>query len=218
MVSVAQYLITRMYDGDDNSFSDWDQELFKYDPVGVTTEVGPLWLGTTDTIELNNSFDDVVSNGGIYHLVSHPNILEWDQDYPWVHLEHISNRKNVWYTAFGHLYAYHFLQATYPSINLKSENVPMPQIVKLDQNYPNPFNPKTIISYQLEDFAYVNIDIVDLLGQRTRTLMSGYQNSGQSTIEWDATDDFGRIVPGGIYFYRLSLGSVVKTKKMLLLK
>ena len=220
MVSVAQYLITRMYHGDDNSFSDWNQELFKYDPVGVTTEVGPLWLGTTDTIELKNSFDDVLSNGGIYHLVSHPNILEWDQDYPWVHLEHISNRKNVWYTGFGHLYAYHFLQASYTSIDLKSENenVPVPQIVKLHQNYPNPFNPKTIISYQLEDLAYVNIDIVDLLGQRIKTLTSGYQNSGQSTIGWDATDDFGKIVPGGIYFYRLSMGNVVKTKKMLLLK
>ena len=64
----------------------------------------------------------------------------------------------------------------------------------------------------------VNVDIVDLLGQRIKTLTSGYQNSGRSTIGWDATDDFGKIVPGGIYFYRLSVGDVVKTKKMLLLK
>ena len=153
--------------------------------------------------------------------MSHPAIIDWENDvYPWVHLEHISNRKNIWYVGFGHLYAYHFIQSAYPSINLKSENenVPVPQIVKLHQNYPNPFNPKTIISYQLEDLAYVNIDIVDLLGQRIKTLTSGYQNSGQSTIGWDATDDFGKIVPGGIYFYRLSVGDVVKTKKMLLLK
>ena len=222
-VSDAKYLISRLFYENQHGFSNWDQSLMKFEPVGASIELGGYyyWTGSTDTIELNHTFDDILTYGGIYHLMSHPAIIDWENDvYPWVHLEHISNRKNIWYVGFGHLYAYHFIQSAYPSINLKSENenAPVPQIVKLHQNYPNPFNPKTIISYQLEDIAYVNIDIVDLLGQRTRTLMSGYQNSGQSTIEWDATDDFGRIVPGGIYFYRVSVGSVVKTKKMLLLK
>ena len=137
MVSVAKYLITRMYYGDEHGFSDWDQELFKYDPIGVSTEVGPLWLGTTDTTELNDTFNEVLSDGGIYHLVCHPNILEWDLDYPWVHLEHISNRKNIWYTGFGHLYAYHFLQATYPNLDLGSNDrsIMVPEVVKLYQNY-----------------------------------------------------------------------------------
>ena len=222
-VSDAKYLISRLFYENQHGFSNWDQSLMKFEPVGASIELGGYyyWTGSTDTIELNHTFDDILTYGGIYHLMSHPAIIDWENDvYPWVHLEHISNRKNVWYTGFGHLYAYHFLQASYTSIDLKSENenVPVPQIVKLHQNYPNPFNPKTIISYQLEDLAYVNIDIVDLLGQRIKTLTSGYQNSGQSTIGWDATDDFGKIVPGGIYFYRLSIGSIVKTKKMLLLK
>ena len=222
-VSDAKYLISRLFYENQHGFSNWDQSLMKFEPVGASIELGGYyyWTGSTDTIELNHTFDDILTYGGIYHLMSHPAIIDWENDvYPWVHLEHISNRKNIWYVGFGHLYAYHFIQSAYPSINLKSENenVPVPQIVKLHQNYPNPFNPKTIISYQLEDLAYVNIDIVDLLGQRKKTLTSGYQNSGQSTIGWDATDDFGKIVPGGIYFYRLSVGDVVETKKMLLLK
>ena len=66
MVSVAKYLITRMYYGDDNGFSMLDQELFKYDPIGVSMEVGPLWLDQiTDTTELNDTFNEVLSNGGI---------------------------------------------------------------------------------------------------------------------------------------------------------
>ena len=222
-VSDAKYLISRLFYENQHGFSNWDQSLMKFEPVGASIELGGYyyWTGSTDTIELNHTFDDILTYGGIYHLMSHPAIIDWENDvYPWVHLEHISNRKNIWYVGFGHLYAYHFIQSAYPSINLKSENenAPVPQIVKLHQNYPNPFNPKTIISYQLEDLAYVNVDIVDLLGQRIKTLTSGYQNSGQSTIGWDATDDFGKIVPGGIYFYRLSVGDVVKTKKMLLLK
>ncbi len=60
MVSVAKYLVTRMYYGNDYGFSNWDQELYKYDPVGVSREAGPLWLGTTDTADLNNTFDEVL--------------------------------------------------------------------------------------------------------------------------------------------------------------
>ena len=105
MVSVAKYFVTRMYYGNDYGFSNWDQELYKYDPIGVSREVGPLWVGTTDITDLNNTFDEVLLDGGVYHVMCHPNVIEWDQDYPWIHLEHISNRHNVWYTGFGHLYA-----------------------------------------------------------------------------------------------------------------
>ena len=95
MVSVSKYFVTRMYYGNDHEFSNWDPGLYKYDPIGVSQEVGPLWLGTTDTAVLNNTFDEVLLNGGVYHVMCHPNVIEWDQDYPWVHLEHISNRNNI---------------------------------------------------------------------------------------------------------------------------
>ena len=220
MVSVAKYLITRMYYGDDNGFSNWDQELFKYDPIGVSTEVGPLWLGTTDTTELNDTFNEVLSNGGIYHLVCHPNILEWDLDYPWVHLEHISNRKNIWYTGFGHLYAYHFLQATYPNLDLGSNDrsIMVPEVVKLYQNYPNPFNPETKIVYEMKEDALVTIDIFNITGNRVRALVRDYQIAGYRSVKWDAKDDFGLPVSAGIYFYQVSVGNLLKTKKMLFLE
>ena len=220
MVSVAKYLVTRMYYGDNNGFSDWDQELFKYDPIGVSTEVGPLWLGTTDTTELNNSFNEVLSNGGIYHVMCHPNILEWDQDYPWIHLEHISNRKNIWYTGFGHLYAYHFLQETYPNIDLSSinKNATVPEVVKLYQNYPNPFNPETKIIYDIKVDALVTVNIFNILGYRVRSLVRDYQTAGYRAVHWDATDDFGQQVSSGIYFYQISVGNLLKTKKMLFLE
>ena len=118
MVSIGKYLVTRMYWGGDHDYSTWNHESFKYDPIGVSTEAGPLWLGTTDTTYLNNTFDDVLASGGIYHVMCHPNVIEWDQEYAWVHLDYISNRKNIWYTGFGHLYAYHFLPVYYTHLTL----------------------------------------------------------------------------------------------------
>ena len=44
----------------------------------------------------NNTFSEVLNNGGIYHMMCYPNILELDQDNPWANLEHINNGKNNW--------------------------------------------------------------------------------------------------------------------------
>ena len=219
MVSVAQYLVSRMYHGDEHVFSDWDQESFKYDPVGVSTEFGPLWLGTTDTIELNNSFDQVLEDGGIYHVMCHPNILEWDQEYPWVHLEHISNRRNVWYVGFGHLYAYHFLQSAYPSLNLEvvAQDHIIPESITLHQNYPNPFNSRTKIRIDVED-DIISSYITDLKGVIVKQIINDKVVSGAHVIEWDGKNELGLSVSAGIYFVSLRSKDAVQTRKMILLK
>ena len=98
VVSDAKYLISRLFYENQHGFSNWDQSLMKFEPVGASIELGGYyyWTGSTDTIELNHTFDDILTYGGIYHLMSHPAIIDWDNDvYPWVHLEHISNRKNI---------------------------------------------------------------------------------------------------------------------------
>ena len=215
MVSVAKYLVTRMYYGNDHGFSTWDQELYKYDPIGVSMEVGPLWLGTTETTELNNTFDEVLADGGIYHVMCHPNILEWDQDYPWEHLEHISNRNNVWYTGFGHLYAYHFLQSTYPELNLYSmnPNEPVPEQIVIHQNYPNPFNPSTTISFSIPTILDVKIAAYDILGNEVSTLLNKTVSVGMQSVIWNAQDQ-----PSGVYFIRMQSGNFIETQKVMLLQ
>ena len=220
MVSIAKYLVPRLYFDNEHEFSNWDQELYKYDSVGVSREIGHLWVGTTDTVDLNNTFDGVLADGGVYHVMCHPNVIQWDQDYPWVHLEHISNRNNIWYTGFGHLYAYHFLQSTYPEINLQSIdlNESIPQQIVIHQNYPNPFNPITTLRYDLPKDAMVNITIYDMMGRVVKAMANRQQNAGFKTVQWNATNNKGAPVSAGLYLYTIQAGEFGQTKKMVLIK
>jgi len=110
MTSKAKYLVSRMFYYEDNNFSNWNSDLNKFDPVGASIEVGnSSYWGSTDINELNGAFDNAIISNGIYHLVTHPNILEWDKNFTWSHLEYISNRKDIWYVGFGHLYLYRFI-------------------------------------------------------------------------------------------------------------
>tara|TARA_B110000438_G_scaffold22599_1_gene20452 strand:- start:1465 stop:2925 length:1461 start_codon:yes stop_codon:yes gene_type:complete len=221
MVSAGNYLIVRMTDWGENWFSEWNQDLNKYYPIGASIEVGSSsYWGSTDITELNSTFDTVLASGGIYHLMCHPNILEWEQDFTSEHLEHISNRKNIWYIGFGHLYAYNFLQTTYPNIILGSNDnkVDLPGIIKLYQNYPNPFNPITNLSYDLPEGSMVNITIFDMMGRVVRTLVNEYQPAGYKVFQWDAFNNKGESIPTGIYLYTIKAKGYQKTKKMVFLK
>ena len=220
MVSISKYLTTRLYYAGEHDFSSWNEDLNKFDPIGVSREMGPLWVGTTDTNDLNSTFDEVVSNGGVYHVMCHPNILEWDEEYPWVHMEHISNRKNIWYVGFGYLHAYHFLQSAYPSMELDLED--QDDIVstsfKLYQNYPNPFNSRTSSKIYIGISDIVNISIYGLKGDMIKNIFKGNIVPGYHSFDWDGTNELGTTVSAGLYFISIRSDYLVQTKKMMFLK
>jgi len=85
-------------------------------------------------------------------------------------------------------------------------------------NYPNPFNSATTIRFILEETGPVQLSVYDILGRHVRTLVSQGLPAGEHLTTWDGTDENGRAVGSGVYFYRLSLGDVARTGKMLLLK
>jgi hypothetical protein len=91
-------------------------------------------------------------------------------------------------------------------------------ILRLDQNAPNPFNPSTSISFVLPDAVRVRVDVFDVGGRRVRTLLNGAMISGRHSVRWDGTNDAGMQVASGTYFYRLTAGKRVISRKMLLLK
>jgi hypothetical protein len=94
-----------------------------------------------------------------------------------------------------------------------TENEILPENIILLHNYPNPFNASTTISYNLAKQENVIIDIYDMLGRKIETLLNSNQPAGDHSIIWNADN-----ASSGIYFYKLSAGESVQTKRMILLK
>jgi flagellar hook assembly protein FlgD len=94
----------------------------------------------------------------------------------------------------------------------------VPVVFNLVQNYPNPFNPVTTVEFSLPNDDQVNLAIYDLLGKRIRTLIDGKYSAGEHKVVWDATDESGKSVSSGTYFYVLTTKNARMTRKMTLLK
>ncbi len=94
----------------------------------------------------------------------------------------------------------------------------VPDKFGLMQNFPNPFNSSTSIRYQIPRTADVQILIYDLMGRQIKTLYQGEQNAGYYTIEWNGLSDDNRLIPSGVYFYRMVSSDFQATEKMIYLK
>jgi len=85
-------------------------------------------------------------------------------------------------------------------------------------NYPNPFNSQTCIRYYLPKPAEVKLVVFNLLGQTICTLVEKTQPAGNYQIQWHGQNQFGEMVPSGLYFYRLEVEGFSKVRKMIMLK
>jgi len=94
----------------------------------------------------------------------------------------------------------------------------LPQEYTLHQNYPNPFNPVTSLSYNLPEQAQVTLIVYDLMGRKITQLINTIQEAGYKSVQWNATDTFGKPVSAGVYLYQIRAGEFVQTRKMVLLK
>jgi len=81
------------------------------------------------------------------------------------------------------------------------------------QNYPNPFKERTIIKYCLPEEIRIKLEIFDSEKEKIKTLVDEIKEPGTYQVEFYANG-----FKEGIYLYRLTAGSFVKTKRMLLLK
>ncbi|MBD3168341.1 MAG: T9SS type A sorting domain-containing protein [candidate division Zixibacteria bacterium] len=89
----------------------------------------------------------------------------------------------------------------------------LPKEFKLYQNYPNPFNSTTEIAFDTPVESEARIEIYNIAGQRVETVVDRMFPAGEHAIYWDASG-----YSSGVYFYRLSAGDKVFTRRMTLLK
>ncbi len=82
---------------------------------------------------------------------------------------------------------------------------------------PNPFSGNTTIRFSVPQQLSGNTElyIYDLRGRRVRTLVNENLPAGEHSTVWDTTDNSGRGVSPGVYFYQLRIGNCsVKTEKI----
>ncbi len=208
----------RAYVYGDSTLAAWDESRNHFSAFFPTVELGaPSWGGgDTSLTSLNDLFDTIVAKGGVYHLMWHPQVIYDDRSKSYLaqHLSHISGRGDIWYANLGIVYLYHMLQAENGSaVEAVADAKNIPVSFNLLQNYPNPFNPSTTIAFDIAKGDKVMLAVYDVLGRRVETLVNGYKSPGRYRVTFDAS----RLV-SGVYFYRLECGSLVLTKKMLVIK
>jgi len=94
-----------------------------------------------------------------------------------------------------------------------SNDEPMARVVELHQNYPNPFNSSTSIDVSLPVAGPVTLKLYNIMGEEVATLAAGHHAAGRFTRHWDASGH-----PSGVYFYRLTAGEYVLTRRMVLMR
>lgn len=94
-----------------------------------------------------------------------------------------------------------------------------PSLFKLYQNYPNPFNSQTQITIDLHNTATIQLYIYDANGSLVKSLINGEtRDEGSYQVKWDGTNDQGKNLSSGVYFYKLKVGNFIETKSMILEK
>lgn len=93
----------------------------------------------------------------------------------------------------------------------------------LAQNYPNPFlqGTKTEIFYQVAQINSpyaLSIKVYNIIGQEVATLIDASLHGGLYNVSWDGKDNSGRLVPPGVYFYRLNSEQHYIEKKLVVFR
>lgn len=89
----------------------------------------------------------------------------------------------------------------------------IPVEFSLKQNYPNPFNPLTNIEFSLSQTGHTELKVFNELGKEVSELLNEVMSEGIHLVQFDAS-----ALGSGVYYYRISSGKFIESKKMLLIK
>jgi len=95
-----------------------------------------------------------------------------------------------------------FAQRVDPPVGIV-ETKPFPHGLSSLHCVPNPFRNAMLIQYSFSNTISVIMDVYDVTGRRVRSLLSGVQAAGLHELTWDAKDENGATLPGGVYFLSL---------------
>jgi hypothetical protein len=95
------------------------------------------------------------------------------------------------------------------------EGLPVP--LQLAQNAPNPVVATTTIVFGLPAPTMMRLTIYDVGGRRVRDLVNGSLPAGLHNVTWNRTDEKGRPVNSGVFYYRMTTAEKSLVRRMVVL-
>ena len=89
-----------------------------------------------------------------------------------------------------------------------------PPIAGLMSAFPNPFTVTTRIGFTLPAAGHADVIVFDVAGRAVKHLVSTDLPAGSHTAIWDGTDDQGRKLTSGVFFYKLTAPGITASKRM----
>jgi hypothetical protein len=93
-----------------------------------------------------------------------------------------------------------------------------PSVAPRMSAWPNPFNPRTSVRVEMPSDGTLELVVYSALGQRVATIFEGQVAAGSHDFIWNAKDDAGRQVSGGVYQWSMVTNGYSETLKLVLLK
>lgn len=83
---------------------------------------------------------------------------------------------------------------------------------------PTPFNPTTTLIFNVPVPGDAELTIYGADGRVVKRLVSGFQEKGVNTVNWNATNQAGANVSSGVYFVKFVTSGEILTKKIVLMR
>ena len=84
--------------------------------------------------------------------------------------------------------------------------------------FPNPMTNQLNFEYNLLRATRVQLQILTAEGSLLANLVNEMQTAGEKNIHWDGCGATGHALPSGLYFYRLTIGSVSESGKIAIIR
>ena len=94
----------------------------------------------------------------------------------------------------------------------------LPESFNIESVYPNPFNGKVTFDFTVSDPGLIEFKVFDIGGRLVLDDLIVSSSPGKHRVSWDGRNQFGKLAPSGIYYYKATLGSIIQKGKVTYLK
>ena len=94
----------------------------------------------------------------------------------------------------------------------------LPTTYLLYPAYPNPFNSNVKIRFDIPSEQFVEVSILNILGETVRILAISEYSPGLNTLVWNGKNDYGQDLSTGLYFCTINTEKFKDSIKLLLVK